>query len=202
MAIYATEGRFGSGKTAFSVWFAHRLAEVRGGVPIWANFDLVGSSLVPGPLPLPLTRIDQLYACEGGVIVLDELQGTIHARRSNYNLEFMSWFDQCRKQDSDVICITQALHKIDVIVREMIDIAFSCEDRGNYCTRVTPIDMYAERERAAFIFDRTASFDLYDHRQRAWALLGEKDAQKQGGKGKPDETVTKLEQWRAMKGGD
>ncbi len=174
MAVYATEGRFGSGKTAFSVWFAHSLAQQRGGCPLWANFDLAGMSPVPS-LDRDLSGlrlIDDLYLCDGGVIVLDELQGTIHARRSSQNLEFMAWFDQCRKQDSDVICITQALHKIDVIVREMIDVAFSCEDRGNALSRITPVDMFSGRSRSSFIFDRRSSFDLYDHRQRAWPLGG------------------------------
>ncbi len=114
MAVYATEGRFGSGKTAFSVWFAHRLSQERGGCPLWANFDLSGMALVPDIErdSSGLRLIDDLYLCEGGVIVLDELQGTIHARRSSHNLEFMAWFDQCRKQDSDVICIRKPSIKL------------------------------------------------------------------------------------------
>jgi hypothetical protein len=187
MAVYAVEGRFGAGKTAFAVWFSRELARRRGGVPVWANFHVVGMGDVPGGQPGEGIRtFADLYNCERGVILLDELQGTIHARRSNHNLEFLAWFDQCRKQDSDVVCITQALHKIDVIVREMIDIAFSCEDRGVVeddvgnvlaaLSRITPIDMFAERARASFIFDRCLSFALYNHRERAWALVGKEDA--------------------------
>jgi hypothetical protein len=173
MAVYAVEGRFGAGKTAFAVWFSRELAYRRGRVPLWANFHVAGMADVRGGLPgAGIRTFDDLYNCESGVILLDELQGTIHARRSNHNLEFLAWFDQCRKQDSDVICITQALHKIDVIVREMIDIAFSCEDKGNAYSRVTPIDMFTERARSSFTFDRRQSFALYNHRERAWALVG------------------------------
>ncbi len=175
--MYAVEGRFGAGKSAFACWFARELAWSRGGVPVWCNFNVAGMAVVPGP-PRALSGIryiEDLYLCEGGVILLDELQGTIHARKSNQNLDFLAWFDQCRKQDSDVICITQALHKIDVIVREMIDIAFSCEDKGitldgQYLSRITPIDMYSLTERSSFVFNRAESFGLYNHRERAWAL--------------------------------
>lgn len=162
MAVMAASGLFGSGKTAFSVYLARSLA-ARRRCPLWANFSLVGSQ--------PIYTFDDLYRCEGGVIVLDELQGTIHARRSNHNLVFLKWFDQCRKQDSDVICITQALHKIDLIVREMIEIAFECEKRDTRYSRITPIDMYSGRSRAAFRFDRSVSYPYYDHRERAWALV-------------------------------
>jgi hypothetical protein len=190
MAVYAVEGRFGAGKTAFAVWFSRELAARRGGVPLWANFHVAGMSDVPDGQPGEGVRtFEDLYKCERGVILLDELQGTIHARRSNYNLEFLAWFDQCRKQDSDVICITQALHKIDVIVREMIDIAFSCEDKGDSYSRVTPIDMFSERARSSFVFDRRVSFDIYNHQERAWALVGKGDAKEKRKGSKSVETV-------------
>lgn len=163
MAVFSCSGVFGAGKTAFAVWFARELSARRGGCPVWANFSLKGSKAI--------YTFDDLYRCEGGVIVLDELQGTIHARRSNHNLTFLKWFDQCRKQDSDVICITQALHKIDVIVREMIECHFECEKAGGTISRITPVDLVRGRERAAFFFDRAWSFDHYDHKERAWALV-------------------------------
>lgn len=163
MAVFAADGRFGSGKTAFCVWFARELANRRGGCPIWANFDLAGAK--------PIYTFEDLYKCDDGVIVLDELQGTIHARQSSKNLDFLKWFDQCRKQNSDVICITQSLPKIDVIVREMIDIAFSCEAGDGDFSRISAIDMHTGRSRDPFRFDRSVSYNLYNTRERAWALV-------------------------------
>ena len=162
MAVFSVEGRFGSGKTAFAVWFARELATRRGGVPVYANFHIVGSN--------PIYSFEELYDCEDAVIVLDELQGTIHARRSNHNLEFLAWFDQCRKQNSDVICITQALHKVDVIVREMIDIDFDCENRGDNITAIVAYDLHKGVKKASRSFDRSVSYELYNTRERAWAL--------------------------------
>ena len=162
MAVFSVEGRFGSGKTAFAVWFAGELARQRGGVPVYANFNIVGST--------PIYTFEDLYRCDDAVIVLDELQGTIHARRSNHNLEFLAWFDQCRKQNSDVICITQALHKVDVIVREMIDIDFDCENRGENITAIVAYDLHKGVKKASRNFDRSVSYGLYNTRERAWAL--------------------------------
>lgn len=162
MGVYSAEGRFGSGKTAFCVWFAAELARRRGGVPLWCNFNVVGGQTIH--------TFEDLYRCEGGVILLDELQNTIHARRSNYNLVFLEWFDQCRKQDSDVIIITQALHKVDVIVREMIELDFDCEDKGDGYSRITPYDLHTGKKKTAFTFDRRVSYDRYNTRERAWAL--------------------------------
>ncbi len=167
--VISVSGRFGAGKSAFSVWVAHEMARRRGGVPIWANFDITGARRV-------YTYAD-LYDCEHGVIVLDELQGTVHSRQSNKNVEFLARFDQVRKSGSQVIVITQALHKIDLIVREMIDLHFDCEDRGTFemphLSRVTPTDLHTGRERPAIGFDRSASFGLYDHMQRAWGIVAD-----------------------------
>jgi hypothetical protein len=173
MGVFAAEGRFGSGKSAYCVWLALTFSARRGGCPIWANFSLKGA--------IPIRTIADLYTCEGGVIVIDELQGTIHARVSagSANLEFLEWFDQCRKQDSDVICITQAFHKIDVIVREMIEIGFSCQNADiaetvfepkKYVSKIAAIDMDSGRELSAFRFDRSVSFEYYNHKERAWKL--------------------------------
>jgi hypothetical protein len=179
MGVMAAEGFFGSGKTAFCVCLAREIAYRRGGCPIWANFSLVGSK--------PVHSIAELYKCTGGVIVLDELQGTIHARTSGKNLEFLDWFDQCRKSNSDVICITQAFEKIDVIVREMIEIGFSCTkkpDAGEFMSRVVPMDMSSGRSRSAFLFDRSAAFPYYDHMERAWPLRPKEEPKKVYGGGR------------------
>lgn len=162
MGVYSIEGRFGSGKTAFAVWLGLRLAADRGGVPVWANFHIQGAATI--------RTFEDLYRCEDGVIVLDELQGTIHARKSGQNLDFLAWFDQCRKQNSDVICITQALHKIDVIVREMIEINFDCENKGDNMTKIVPMDLHAGKVRKGFLWDRSVSYALYNTRERAWRL--------------------------------
>lgn len=170
MAVMSASGPFGSGKSAFCVWMAREICRRRGGVPLWCNFSVVGST--------PIHTFEDLYRCEGGVILLDELQSTIHARRSNYNLVFLQWFDQCRKQDSDVICITQALHKIDVSVREMIELHFECLNKGDGYSRITPYDLYSGRQRSGFVFDRRQSYDLYNHRERAWKLESDEDRKK------------------------
>jgi hypothetical protein len=196
MAVFSASGMFGSGKTAWSCFLAKTLSERRGGVPIWCNFDL------RLPQARKVYRFSELYDCIGGVVLLDELQGTVHARRSNKNLEFLAWFDQCRKQDSDVIVITQALHKIDIIVREMIEIGYDCVNMGGEVSKVTPIDLARERVRPAFYFDRRQSFGLYDHRQRAWALVeegaqsaAEKARGKGGEAGSAPPTIRAVEKW-------
>jgi hypothetical protein len=169
--IIACSGLFGSGKSAYASWLAARI-HARRGCPVWANYTLVGSRA--------LRSIPQLYECIGGVIVLDELQGTIHARRSSKNLEFLEWFDQCRKQDSDVLVITQALHKIDVIVREMIEVCYHCQRVDGRWSEVVGYDLTGATPviRNRFGFDRSLAYGLYNHRERAWRLLTAEEVEK------------------------
>lgn len=170
--IIACSGLFGSGKSAYASWLARRL-QLRRGCRVWANYHLDRAR--------PLRSIPQLYECVGGVIVLDELQGTIHARQSSKNLEFLEWFDQCRKQDSDVLVITQALHKIDVIVREMIEVCYACRRVDGRWSEIEAYDLTAATpaRRNQFGFDRSLAYGLYNHRERAWRLLKAEEVEKE-----------------------
>jgi hypothetical protein len=161
---------FGSGKSAYASWLAARLV-ARRGCQLWANFHHLYSR--------PLRTIPQLYTCVDGVVLLDELQGTIHARQSSKNLEFLEWFDQCRKQDSDVLVLTQALHKIDVIVREMIEVCYACRRVDGRWSEIEAYDLTggAPAKKSQFGFDRSVAYHLYNHKERAWRLRTAKEVE-------------------------
>jgi hypothetical protein len=134
---------------------------------MWANYDLVGAT--------PITTIEELYGLYNGVVVFDELQATIHARRSQTNdsMAFGRWYDQVRKQDLEVFIISQQLRKVDVLVRDMADYVFDCRNMraGGYLSEVEVYDWWDEAKVSNFVFDRRLAFDLYNHKQRAWPLL-------------------------------
>ncbi len=170
MAIVAFTGHFGSGKSALASYWAARY--IVNGWPVWANYSLCGAR--------PIRTVDELYDCLDGLILIDEMQGTAHARTftRDSQMGFLKWFDQCRKTGSDLWLITQALYKVDKIIRGEVDYEVNCVNRGEIpggpaLTDVTVWDLrsHIARRVSAFAFDRRAAYGLYDHRERAWPLV-------------------------------
>jgi ABC-type thiamine transport system ATPase subunit len=166
--IVAFTGNFGAGKSALCSLLAVQAAASRG-CGLWANYSLRGSS--------PVRTVDDLYACRGGVIVLDELQSTVNSRTFGRNEQFMLWFDQCRKQRSELYLVTQQLRKIDVIVRNAIDLEFRLRHLQGDWSELLVFDVQSEASRgSARRFDRSGSYGLYDSYERAWPLLAGAEA--------------------------
>jgi hypothetical protein len=163
--ILAFTGNFGAGKSALCSLLAVQAATSRR-CGLWANYHLRGAELV--------RSVDDLYLCRGGVIVLDELQGTVNSRTYSRNESFMLWFDQCRKQGSDLFLITQLTRKVDVLVRDAVDIEFRLRNLGDdvHLSELRVFDVQSDRPRgAARRFDRSVAYGLYDTYERAWPLL-------------------------------
>ncbi len=164
--IVCFTGKFGSGKTATCSYFA---TEVRSalGCRLWSNYGLAGS--------LEVRTIADLYDCTDGVIVLDEIQGTVHSRQgmTKKNMEFLTWFDQVRKQGSLLFIISQELSKVDRIVRDMLDYEVNCRNIGGGYSELNTyalVDGEPARRVSSTVFDMRVAFGLYDTRQRAWGL--------------------------------
>jgi len=161
--VLAFSGRFGSGKTALASYMAVREASELG-CPLWANFSLRGAS--------PVRSMDDLYQLRDGILVLDELQSTIHARTFSKNLAFLDWFDQHRKQGLIFLYITQELRKVDVLVRDMTDFAILCTRLDSRYSNIEVWDLYREKRISTSVFDRSLSYGLYEHTERAWPIAG------------------------------
>jgi hypothetical protein len=171
--IVAFTGNFGAGKSALCSLLAVDYAVSRGG-RLWANYGLRGAA--------PVRTVPELYDCKGGLIVLDELQATVNSRTFGRNEQFMLWFDQCRKQRSDIYLVTQQLRKIDVIVRSAIDVEFRLRHLQGAISELVVFDVQAEVMRgSARRFDRSGAYGLYDTYERAWPLL----AGPEGGDSRP-----------------
>ncbi|WP_029215624.1 zonular occludens toxin domain-containing protein [Kallotenue papyrolyticum] len=164
MAIFAVEGRFGGGKSALASFLAVTMAAERG-CGLYANYHLQGAT--------PVRYIAELYDIWDSILVLDELQATVDSRgaMSRSNAEFLEWFDQSRKQGNELFVISQALHKLDRRVRDMVDILFVCRNLGGTISAVDVWDAAVERCVSRLTIDRSWAFGLYNHRERAWALL-------------------------------
>lgn len=164
MAIFGVEGNYGAGKTAFTSFCAYAYATFTGR-PLYANYRLKGA--------ITLHTIQDLYACEDGVVVLDEVHQMVNARRSttNASLEFLSWYGQSRKLGCDMWFISQMARKVDVTVREMYDYTFSLTKVDGAWSRVHVYDLH-DRLIRQFAFDRRLAIPgLYGHREFAHLLL-------------------------------
>jgi hypothetical protein len=165
--IVVCSGDFGSGKSNFASYLAVSLAR-RYNAPLWANYSLRGS--------VALRKISDLYECRSGVLVFDELHDLIDSRQSSgtHNAEFLEWFMQSRKLQSDIIICTQVLDQIDKRVRRMCKAEFAFQSLGEHLSQVETfrIDLMGERcERInSRVWDRRLAYGLYDHLERAWVL--------------------------------
>jgi hypothetical protein len=163
MAVWAFSGNFGAGKTAAASYFAHR-EQVRRRCPIWSNYGLLGAR--------SLSTVSELEHCKGGIIVLDELHDLVSSRSSMSKAtgEFMSFWNQCRKTESEIFVISQRVSKMDKQVRDMIDIEMSMYRMGSRYSRLEVWDVQAERLKVSSVFDRSLAYGLYNHLDRARRL--------------------------------
>lgn len=161
MGIYCASGKFGSGKTAFISFMATQTA-AGNHVPLWSNYNLRGAT--------PIRTYDDLYACEDGVIALSELQIICDSRDMKKAKLFIEWFLQCRKSGCEIYFDTQALHQVDKRVRDNSDIYFELRKLGASFSGVEVWDLSTLQMVNTFAIDRRWSYDLYNHRERAWTL--------------------------------
>jgi hypothetical protein len=165
--IVCCTGDFGSGKSNFASFLGVELARSRR-CPLWANYSLLGS--------LPVRSVVELFDCKRGVLVLDELHDTIDSRSSSgmANAGFLEWFMQCRKQESDVLFMTQVLDQVDKRVRRMVKAEFCFSDLNGSHSQVEcyRINLDGERESriSSKVWDRRLAYGLYNHLERAWRL--------------------------------
>lgn len=142
MAVYAIEGKLGTGKTKFAVWRAQlALAEGR---RVAGNVDLFLDHLCPKDKRARFTRIPdkptladlqamghgnpESYDEErNGALLLDELATWLNARSFNdpARAGVLDWLVHARKLGWDVYLIVQDVGMIDKQVREAL-VEYSC----------------------------------------------------------------------------
>ncbi len=163
--IFLTEGLFGSGKSAFTSLAAVDHAR-HAGMSLAANYSLGGA--------VEVHTLEELYLLRNAVLVVDEGHQTADSRKSGQNLDYWGWFSQCRKQRLVVFHISQDGGMVDKRIREMTQVLFVCDDLGDAWSSVESWRMKKGKvvsKLSSFEFDRRRAYDLYDHEQRAWAVL-------------------------------
>lgn len=145
MAIYAIEGKLGTGKTKFCVWRAQ--GALRDGLRIASNVDLDLSKLVPelhnsrySRIPDKPTAADLMAIGHGnpesydeeknGILILDELGSWLNTRtfQDKNRMPVIDWLIHARKHGWHVYFICQDASMIDAQVRNAL-IEYSCRCR-------------------------------------------------------------------------
>lgn len=141
MAIYAVQGKLGTGKSKFCVWMAKQAMFY--GRRVAGNLDLHLEKLTPKrmgryvripdkPTAADLDAMghgnpDSYDESKNGVLILDELGTWLNARsfQDKSRAELLDWLIHARKKGWDIYLIVQNVVMIDKQVRESL-IEYSC----------------------------------------------------------------------------
>lgn len=141
MAVYAVQGKLGTGKTKFCVWMAKQALFY--GRRVAGNLDINVEKLSPAK-PGRYVRIpDKPSACDldaighgnpdsydeslNGILILDELGTWLNSRsfQDKGRADMLDWLIHARKKGWDVYLIVQDVVMIDKQVREAL-VEYSC----------------------------------------------------------------------------
>lgn len=141
MAVYAVQGKLGTGKSKFCVWMAKQA--IYDGRRVAGNLDIRPEKLNPAkpgryqrvpdkPTAADLDALghgnpDSYDESRNGVLILDELGTWLNARsfQDKSRAEILDWLIHARKKGWDVYLIVQNVVMIDKQVRESL-IEYSC----------------------------------------------------------------------------
>lgn len=141
MAVYAVQGKLGTGKSKFSVWMAKQAAFY--GRRIAGNLDINVEKMNPRKPPRYARVPDKPTAFDldalghgnpdsydeslNGVLILDELGTWLNSRsfQDKNRAELLDWLIHARKKGWDVYLIVQNVVMIDKQVRESL-VEYSC----------------------------------------------------------------------------
>lgn len=141
MAVYAVEGKLGTGKTKFTVWMAQQASFL--GRRIAGNLDINTEVLRPSNPPRYARIPDKPTAFDldalghgnpdsydesmNGVLILDELGTWLNSRsfQDKGRAELLDWLIHARKKGWDVYLIVQNVVMIDKQVRDSL-VEYSC----------------------------------------------------------------------------
>jgi hypothetical protein len=141
VAVYAVQGKLGTGKSKFCVWMAKQA--IYDGRRVAGNLDIRPEKLNPSkpgryqrvpdkPTASDLDALghgnpDSYDESRNGVLILDELGTWLNARsfQDKSRAEILDWLIHARKKGWDVYLIVQNVVMIDKQVRESL-IEYSC----------------------------------------------------------------------------
>lgn len=141
MAVYAVQGKLGTGKSKFCVWMAKQA--IFYGRRVAGNLDINVEKLNPKrpgryvripdkPTAFDLDAIghgnpDSYDESQNGVLILDELGTWLNARsfQDKGRADLLDWLIHARKKGWDVYLIVQDVVMIDKQVREAL-VEYSC----------------------------------------------------------------------------
>jgi hypothetical protein len=141
MAVYAVQGKLGTGKTKFCVWMAKQAMFY--GRRVAGNLDIKLEKLSPRkpgryvripdkPTAFDLDAIghgnpNSYDESRNGVLILDELGTWLNSRsfQDKNRVELLDWLIHARKKGWDVYLIVQDVVMIDKQVREAL-VEYSC----------------------------------------------------------------------------
>ena len=148
-------GRVGSGKTLTMVKDAINYYHT--GLPIFTNMDSLNFPhiKIKDSEVYDISRNEKFRDC---VFMVDEFQTIVNSRRSmdNRNIEFMYFIQQIRKRNIKFLYTTQISKRVDVSVREHIDIEVrprmvSVKGFEDVLCQAEYIDLYEQEEKGFYI---------------------------------------------------
>jgi hypothetical protein len=163
--IIGVEGKLGSGKTLVASWLAS--VEHERGRTVWANYAL--------HCAVRLRSWSEVVQLHEGVVVLDEVHVEVDSRMSWSNIELASFFLQTRKEDLDLLYVSQAFHQVEKRLRDITDLLIRCEKivapDGSRASRLTLMDLIDVRViKRVTLLHSPALYALYDTKARVFPL--------------------------------
>jgi len=145
-------GKMGGGKTRFMTImgvYMHKMT----GAPLYANYSLFGVDYKR------ISSLKELWAIDGGIVLLDELWLSMDARLWKDNVSVTRFINQTRKKRITLFFTTQHIKQIELRTRNATDVLVFCE-KGN---TVTFIDYQYMDIGRKFVFPHPELFnDYYD----------------------------------------
>lgn len=172
--IYVYVGKPGKGKTL--ALLREAVQALNKGLDVWSNFyinlpKLINLGFVKkehGHL-LRWSKVQDLIPIKNGVILMDECQIYFNSRKWQVLPEELQYkFQQHRKHHVDIIGAVQKFSRIDVVVRELVNVVYGMRKYFNFIFTISQYDpddvgkSKLRRQGFKFFFLNKKFADCYD----------------------------------------
>lgn len=138
-------GRLGAGKTTIATVMTHlykfEVEKRMGEIELFGNFDLTGATLMKEP-----EDWYKVADAHGSICVWDEAQRSFNSRNamSFHNKLANDVLTFCRKMASIQIFVTPSIKRLDVVIRDLLEVLIIVRQMGNKGIRFDYFDFTAD----------------------------------------------------------